>query len=75
MSRSARQEKSSRRNFGPAVPANSNFVFGFERLSKVVVGLHAKPSMRGTAEGFRESDCHFRADAGAMVDEIVQRLP
>jgi len=31
--------------------------------------------LRGAAEGFGEADCHFRADAGALIDEVIQRLP
>ena len=61
-------------NVRPAVAANPNFALGFERLSKIVVGLHAKPRLGSTSESFGQADGHFRTDTGAKVDEIVQRL-
>src|ERR1700730_17305732 len=63
------------RNFRPLVPADADFALGLQRLGKIVVRLHPQPGLRGAAESFGEANRHFRADAGALIDEIIQRLP
>src|SRR5258708_21589830 len=62
-------------NFRPLVAADADFALGFKGLGKIVVRLHPQPGLRGAAESFCEADCHFRADSGALIHEIIQRLP
>ena len=67
--------KSSSRNTRSLVTADFDFGFGPKRFGKIVVRLHAQPSLRGAAESFGKTNCHFWTDAGALIDQIVQRLP
>src|SRR5216684_7155842 len=69
------QVNSSSGSFRTTVTANAYLAFGFESLSKIVVGLHPQPGLCGSAERFGQTNCHFGTNASALVDQIVQRLP
>ena len=44
------------------------------RLCQVVVGLHLQPGVRRPAEDLLKADGHVGADAGLLVDDVIQGL-
>src|SRR5437879_3533886 len=44
-------------------------------VPEIVLGLLVEPALGGRVEGHGESNCHFRADPGAAIQDRGERLP
>jgi hypothetical protein len=55
--------------------ADLDLALVFAGLSEIIRKLHPQPRFRCAPKRLRKPDCHFRANPGLAVDDIVERLP
>jgi hypothetical protein len=58
----------------PLNAVNFYAVFSLPRPGKIVIELHPEPGFGAAAEGFRQSDRHFRRNPAFAADKVVEHL-